>query len=545
MSPQESKPELQVELENNLRFEMLLSELSTRLIGVTSLNLDSSIMDAQRLIGQAKNLDRITLVQRGSDERWVVTHAWQTPGVEKLPEFTVADLPWASKLPLHGETICLPHIGGLPNGAGKEKEIAYGLGTTSNITFPMTIGGNLIGAMAFDAAGRECGFPIATVNRLRLFVEMIGNAIVRTSAQDATRAALAKAEGLRDRLEIENVYRQHEVNAVRGHRRIVGESVALRRVMQNIEQVAVTDATVLLLGETGTGKELFAAAIHEFSARGSRPMVCLNCAAVSETLIESELFGHEKGAYTGAISRQIGYFELAHGSTLFLDEVGDLPLAMQAKLLRVLQEKEVQRVGGAKPISVDVRLIAATNQDLERAVNEGNFRSDLYYRLSVFPIAVPPLRDRLEDVPQLVQSFVSEFEKSCRKRIDSIDKASMDSLQRYPWPGNIRELRNVVERAMILANGPRLSLNVPAVPSHDAAQSLLLVDAERNHILNVLEKTGWRIRGNTGAASILGLKPTTLDSMILRLGIRPGKQQADPLARAAPAPPDVPPESRT
>jgi formate hydrogenlyase transcriptional activator len=273
------------------------------------------------------------------------------------------------------------------------------------------------------------------------------------------------------------------------------------------------------MGETGTGKELIAAAIHELSPRSSQPMVCVSCAAIPETLMESELFGREKGAYTGALSRQVGRFEAAHGSTLLLDEVGELLPDMQVKLLRVLQEKQVERLGDPKSISVDVRIIAATNQDLAKAVREKRFRDDLYYRLNVFPIRVPPLRERPEDIPLLIQSFVNEFAKSFGKCIESIDKESIDSLQRYSWPGNIRELRNTVERGMILASGPNLHICTPCRSPDETAPSLLLSDAERDHIRSVLEMTGWRIRGKDGAAVILGLKPTTLDSMIARLCI--------------------------
>jgi transcriptional regulator with GAF, ATPase, and Fis domain len=248
-------------------------------------------------------------------------------------------------------------------------------------------------------------------------------------------------------------------------------------------------------------------------------MMRVNCAAIPQTLIESELFGREKGAYTGALSRQVGRFELAHGSTLFLDEVGELPLDVQIKLLRVLQEKQLERLGSPKTISVDVRIIAATNQDLEKAVREKRFRDDLYYRLNVFPIRMPPLRERMEDIPLLIQSFVNEFAKLFGKCIESIDRASIDSLQRYSWPGNIREMRNTVERAMILATGPRLYISTPAVSPNDAPPSLFLMDAERDHLVNVLDMAGWRIRGKGGAAEILGLKPTTLESMMVRLGI--------------------------
>jgi len=256
-------------------------------------------------------------------------------------------------------------------------------------------------------------------------------------------------------------------------------------------------------------------------------MVRVSCAAIPGTLIESELFGPEKGALTGTLSRQVGRFEVAHGSTLFLDEVGELPLDVQVKLLRVLQEKQIQRLGSSKDTAVDVRIIAATNRDLEKAVREKTFRDDLYYRLNVFPIQMPALRERPEDIPLLVQAFVSEFAKSFGKSIESIDKDSLDVLQQYSWPGNIREVRNAVERAMILATGSRLFINLPNVSPSDAEPSRHLSDAEREHVLSVLEMTRWRVRGKGGAAEVLNVKPSTLESKMVRLGITRSNSKPD------------------
>src|SRR6266404_1757707 len=519
------KTETRAELEERLRFEMLLTELSARFVSVTSEWLEGLIIDAERQIVQALDLDRGTLVQLEADERFVATHSWQLPGLEPLPGFATRDLPWVSTVLRRGEGVCFARNDDLPMEAAPEKDFARRFQLRSNVNFPFEIGGKVMGAMAFWAVHREREWPEAIVSRLRLFVEMIGSAIARTRAEEAARQALDEVRRLRDQLQRENVYLQQEVKVVRGHGRIVGDSAVLRLMLEQVEQVATTNSSVLLIGETGTGKELLASAIHEFSPRGSRPMVRVSCAAIPETLIESELFGREKGAYTGALSRQVGRFEVAHGSTLFLDEVSELPMEVQVKLLRVLQEKEIQRLGGTHVISVDVRIIAATNQDLEKAVRDKRFRDDLYYRLNVFPIRVPPLRERREDIPLLIQLYVNEFAKSFGKCIESIDRDSINTLQRYSWPGNIRELRNSVERAMILASGPRLYIATPrALP--DDAPHLLLVDAERDHILSVLNVTGWRVRGKAGAAELLGLKPTTLDSMMVRLHItaKPGRR---------------------
>jgi transcriptional regulator with GAF, ATPase, and Fis domain len=284
--------------------------------------------------------------------------------------------------------------------------------------------------------------------------------------------------------------------------------------------VAPTNATVLLSGETGTGKEVFAQAIHRASEWHRRPMVTVNCAAIPTALIESELFGREKGAYTGAIARQIGRSEMANDSTIFLDEVGELPLDAQVKLLRVLQERVIERLGGGRPVKVNVRIIAATNRDLEKAVADRSFREDLYYRLNVFPITIPPLRERTEDIPALVWSFIEEYSNAFRKPIESISKDSLSALQRYQWPGNVRELRNVIERAVIICKGPRLIVDVPSGPSGAAHKSTRLADIEAEQIRQVLEGVGWRVRGPGGAAEQLGIKPNTLDSRMAKLGIK-------------------------
>jgi transcriptional regulator with GAF, ATPase, and Fis domain len=300
---------------------------------------------------------------------------------------------------------------------------------------------------------------------------------------------------------------------------IVGKSAGVGRVLEQAEQVAATDATVLLLGETGTGKELFAARIHELSSRRGRQMVHVNCSAIPATLIESELFGREKGAFTGALARQIGRFELANHSTIFLDEIGELPADIQVKLLRVLEDRQIERLGSPKAIRVDARIIAATHRNLEQRIAEGAFRDDLFYRLNVFPIEVPPLRERVSDIPLLVWHFVEEFNQAFGKRFETIPKENMDALQRYWWPGNIRELRNVVERAMIVAKGTQLTIAVPVPSVASAKQSIKLADVEKEHIRTVLESTGWRIRGSAGAADRLGLKPTTLETRMAKLGL--------------------------
>jgi len=304
-----------------------------------------------------------------------------------------------------------------------------------------------------------------------------------------------------------------------GFKGIVGSSTALSEVLDQIHTVAPTDSTVLIEGETGTGKELIAQAIHTNSRRSNRPFVKLNCAAIPLGLLESELFGHEKGAFTGAVMQRLGRFEAADGGTLFLDEIGDIPIELQAKLLRVLQEQEFERLGSTYTRRVNVRVVAATNQDLAGLVAQKLFRMDLYYRLNVFPVALPPLRHRLEDIPMLVAHFVHRYAASMNKKIEKITSDAMEALVRYPWPGNIRELQNVIERAVILTTGDVLRLS--PLPSHEtfAAGAVTLADAERDHILNALRESNWVVGGAAGAAARLGVKRTTLISKMRKRGL--------------------------
>ncbi len=339
---------------------------------------------------------------------------------------------------------------------------------------------------------------------------------------DITDRVLAEAE--RARLQEQNLYLQEEIKSVHNFEEIVGRSPALLAVLDKVSRVAATDATVLITGETGTGKELIARAIHSRSRRAARPLIKVNCAALPGGLVESELFGHEKGAFTGAIARRIGRFELADGGTLFLDEIGELPLETQAKLLRVLQEHEIERVGGGAAIHVDVRIIAATNRDLIKSVREKTFREDLYYRLSVFPVALPPLRERAEDIPMLVRFLVERFAARIGKRLEGVSRETMRRLASYRWPGNIRELENVLERAIILASGPVLEFEIdgerpPALAAAEGPAPTSLEEVERRHILDILGQTNWVIEGSRGAAGLLGLHPNTLRSRLKKLGI--------------------------
>jgi len=345
----------------------------------------------------------------------------------------------------------------------------------------------------------------------------------RNRAEEALRNTLTELDGLRSRLQAENIYLQEEIKSEHDFDQMVGRSEKLKEVLLQVEQVAATDSTVLILGETGTGKELLARAIQSISARKDRPLVKVSCAALPESLIENELFGHEKGAFTGAVCRKLGRFELADGGTIFLDEIGDLPLGLQVKLLRVLEEGEFERLGNPKTIRVDVRIIAATNRDLEKALETGRFREDLYYRLNVFPITVPPLRERQDDIALLVNHFVLRYARKTGKKIETIPQKVMNALQAYHWPGNVRELENVIERSTIISRGNELEVGEWFSKndfSFGGSRISSLEQAEKQHILKTLKSTGWRVSGDKGAARILGINPRTLESKMKRLGIK-------------------------
>jgi formate hydrogenlyase transcriptional activator len=413
-------------------------------------------------------------------------------------------------------------------------DMAYGDGVRSYVIVPLVARGTSIGTLAV-ASTTPGQYSEADVEFLQEAANQIALAVANMTAYEEIAA-------LKARLEHENVYLQEEIRREHNFVEMVGNSPALLTVLRRVEQVAVTDSTVLISGETGTGKELIARAIHSRSSRKARALVKVNCAAISAGLVESELFGHVKGAFTGAIERRVGRFELADGGTIFLDEVGELPLDTQVKLLRVLQEQEFEPVGSNRTVRVDVRVIAATNRNLEEAVQAGRFRADLFYRLNVVPLVVPPLRERPADVPSLVMFFLAQFGKRFGKRIETVPAETMTRLTGYAWPGNIRELQNVIERAVVLCQGAVLDLGEdllpvpvvvpaagPTVPetrlrSAEAAPKLATLEqVERAHILAVLDRAGWQIEGPGGAARILGLHPNTLRSRLDRLGLkRPG-----------------------
>ncbi|HLJ95127.1 MAG TPA: sigma 54-interacting transcriptional regulator [Gemmataceae bacterium] len=382
---------------------------------------------------------------------------------------------------------------------------------------PLTTARHRIGALGF-ASTQIAAYDAGDVDFLQLVANQVAIAVENALAFECI-------DKLKEKLTREKVYLEEEIRTEHNFEEIVGESAALRRILKEVETVAPTDSTVLIRGETGTGKELIARALHHLNARRDHTFVKLNCAAIPTGLLESELFGHEKGAFTGAISQKVGRFELAHQGTLFLDEVGDIPPELQPKLLRVLQEQEFERLGSTKTLRVDVRLVAATNRDLAQMAANGEYRKDLYYRLNVFPVVLPPLRERREDIPRLVHHFVQQIARRMGRQIETIPVEAMDALVAYPWPGNVRELENVIERAVILSPGPTLRINLgdlktsvaPADPLPGGA--VTLAEAERDHILTILRETGWVLGGPNGAAARLAMKRTTLQSKMKKLGI--------------------------
>ena len=507
-------------LEEALAFERAIAALSGYFIDLSGDRIDDALRQG---LGQAcglVQLDRAAVLRLGPEGVLRSRIAWSAAEVEPL-DTSVVDrdrFPWTFDQLLSGEVVSFASLEEVPDEVDRSSYAAAGV--QSSIAMPLLLDGHVTAFIGFAAIQAPRSWSPDLVDQLNVIAGVFAQVVARQQRDEALQAAMEESQRLKNQLHVENVFLRTEARDRLAPAEIVGRSAALRQVLSQAEQVASTDSTVLLLGETGTGKELFASHIHSLGARRGRPMVRVNCAAIPATLIESELFGREKGAFTGALARQVGRFELADHSTIFLDEIGDLPVDVQVKLLRVLEERKFERLGSPRPISVDTRIIAATHRNLEQRVAEGAFREDLYYRLNVFPIQVPPLRDRAEDIPLLVQRLVDEFSRTFGKRIELIERETMSALQRYSWPGNIRELRNVVERAMIVTTSRRLTIPLPESTSSAVARSPKLVDVEREHILAVLESSSWRIRGSGGAAARLGMKPTTLETRMAKLGLK-------------------------
>jgi transcriptional regulator with GAF, ATPase, and Fis domain len=512
------------ERDNNkqLHFEKLISELSAEFINLPFDQIDKKIEDGLRLMVESLGIDR-SLLHTFSEDKQILclSHFYIRRGIKKpTSTITSKDQPYLTKTILKNDIIWFERIDDLPQPAKFERKYLMQQGVKSALAIPLVVDNEPVGALTFTTTYRERSWPDELIQRLKLVSEIFANALDRKQKEQNLQNAFSEIKLLKEQIQQENVYLRKEIELRHEHAEIIGNSNAIKKALRLAEQVAGTESTVLILGETGTGKELLAREVHRLSSRSDRTMIKVNCAALPPTLIEGELFGREKGAYTGAMTREAGRFELADDSTLFLDEVSELPLELQSKLLRVLQDGEFERLGSAKTISVDVRIVVATNRDLVQMVRDGKFREDLYYRLNVFPIKIPPLRERKDDIPALAWAFVKEFETTMAKRIESISRKSMQALQHYPWPGNVRELRNVIEQAMIISRERVLSLRVPNIDESIKSVDLKLEDVVRNHIVQALEYSGWRVKGKNGAAELLGIKPTTLYSKITRLGIK-------------------------
>ncbi len=513
----------QAHLTERLLFEERLARLSATFINLPSDQIDEEIEKGLETIVTTLGTDRASLAQLdSSNDELRITHSWSAPGIPPTPKGSIKDVfPWIFREVQNGNKIVISRVKDLPPEAENEIRYALTFGQHATLIIPFWIAGRIAGGVATGCFYRDREWEPEVIQSFQLAAEIFANAIVRKQTEQGLKQATAEIQNLRDQLHRENLYLREEIKLEHYHGEVVGNSDAIRRVLKQIEQVGPTDSSVLLLGETGTGKELLARSIHDLSRRRARPMVKVNCAALPASLVENELFGREKGAYTGALTREIGRFELANESTIFLDEIGELPLELQAKLLRVLQEGEFERLGSPRTIRVNVRVVAATSRDLRTVVKEGRFRGDLYYRLSVFPIQVPALRERKEDIPALVWHFIRELGSRMGRNIESVRSSTMTGLQRYSWPGNIRELRNIVERSLIIFPGEVFHAEMPVGDEGFCSPNLTatLHEIEREHILRILNETAWRIRGNGGAAEILGIKPTTLESRMRKLSI--------------------------
>ena len=520
--------ESEAELRERLKFEKFMTDLSARFAALPSEQVDDEIRRALKEVLEFFRIDHFNLLRLlPGKTHFTVTHNADADGVPPFPTGSLRPVslyPWTvKKLSEDNEVFSFARLEEMPEEAATDRQNFGKHGIRSGSWIPIVALRSSEYSLSVFSADNDRNCPEESIPRLRLLGELFVNALERSRAEMALREHLDEIERLKLQLEEENIYLREEIRTGQGLKNIVGNSDALQYVSFRVQQVAPTDATVLILGETGTGKGIVAHAIHELSARKDRPMITVNCAALPANLIESELFGREKGAFTGAHAKQVGRFEVANGGTIFLDEIGEMPLELQSKLLRVLQEGEFERLGSPRTIKVDTRVIASTARDLKAEIRNNRFREDLFYRLNVFPISMPPLRTRRDDIPQLARHFVDKYARKIGRQIRTVPKAVMKSLQGYSWPGNVRELEHVIERAVITSAGPVLQLadrlEGEAVETKEEPLKELAA-MEREHILKVLEKTRWKIDGEGGAAALLKLNPSTLRFRLKKLGIK-------------------------
>jgi transcriptional regulator with GAF, ATPase, and Fis domain len=494
------------------QFERLIATLSSTVTALQGAEAAPVLAQTLRQIALTLGVDRATLIELSHEGGIRSCHSRARLGPADDADAEPRQWSWLVEQLRQG--------GGEALTCAESRSLPWHLSTHA---VPVVFDGRCIAALVLGRSQRDRGWPPALQERARLVTEIIGSALRRIRQEAALQESLAEIDRLNQRLAAENACLREEIKTFHDFDEIIGESEVMRVALERLRQVAPLNCSVLLAGETGTGKELFARALHDRSRRRHSALVRVNCAALPPTLIETELFGHEKGAFTGAVSLRQGRFELANGGTMFLDEVGDLQYDMQGKLLRVLQEGEFERVGSSRTRRVDVRVVAATHHHLEQAVAEGRFRADLFYRLGVFPIQVPPLRERREDIPSLVWFFLDRHQREFGRRISRIPSHVMSALQDHHWPGNVRELENVVERAMIRSTDETLQLDGPfANTSPELARSApeSLDDVQRSHIEHTLRQCNWRINGVGNAAERLGIHPNTLRFRMKKLGIQ-------------------------
>ncbi|MDJ0698527.1 MAG: sigma 54-interacting transcriptional regulator [Woeseiaceae bacterium] len=518
------------ETRRNAEAQALLADVSTRMLQAQPGDIDEHLDYCLERIGKYYGIDSISVRWYPETRDFMQSyHRWDvaTPPRQRKSVIKAPDAPWIAAQLEDGKPIIIDNVDEMPAVASRDQAMLRRRGTRSLMVWPLMVDGVLEGGSTFSMWRSQRHWDKRTIQELRILGEKVAGAIARSRA-------FAEVENLKNQLEEENLQLREEVRLAHGFDEIVGEDPALQRCLRAVEKVAPTDVAVLLLGETGTGKELFARAIHKISARSDGPMISVNCPALPANLIESELFGHEKGAFTGAETSRRGRFEMAESGTLFLDEIGELPLELQAKLLRVLQTGEFERLGGTKTLHANVRLIAATNRNLQHSIERGEFRSDLYYRISSFPISLPALRDRKGDIPLLAEHFVHKHNERLGKSVEAISAKMIKELVNYAWPGNVRELESIIERALISSNGTTVldlpgelrKITTPPPPENGVSteNGADLVSVERNYIRNVLEQAKWKISGKDGAAAILGIPSSTLRSKMKKLGIERKKK---------------------